>query len=199
VDRLFQICAAIGGTLIVCQFLLSLIGIGGENDHDGGGAHDGGQDAGHDHHDAHDHHSSWIFGKLTLRTIAAALAFFGLTGMAARKAELDDTFVLLLAVGAGLGAFYFVSWILHLLSRLNIDGTVRIEKSLDQSGKVHVAIPGAMAGAGKVHVEVLGRTLEYRAQTAGRPLATGTPIRVVAIISSDTVEVLPLIEREAQS
>lgn len=189
-DNVFAISAAVGATLIVCQFLLSVLGIG--SDHGDVSHSESGEPV-------DSHGSSWLFGKLTLRTIAAALAFFGLTGMAARKAELHDGEVLFLAVAAGLGAFVLVSWSLDFLTRLNFEGTVTIDQSVGLSGSVYVAIPGANHGAGKIHVRVSGRTLEYKAQTAGPGLATGTPIRVVAVVGHDIAIVEPRPEGDLSS
>lgn len=190
-DALFQGCAAIGTTVIVLQFLMSAIGLGHEHG-DGGGdgadvdqSHDGSGGGPGD-----DHASTWIFGVITVRTVAAGLAFFGLTGMAARKADVHEVGVLLLAIGAGFAAFYIVGWITRLMKMLNVDGTVNIHQALDRDAKVYVAIPGGRQGAGKILVEVLGRTLEYQATTPGDPLPAGTEVRVVDILASNLVEVV---------
>src|ERR1700731_3790824 len=94
-DTAYLICALVGGTLVICQFLLTLLGLGGH--HDAGGDHDiaghdaGGHDAaGHDtEHDHHGHSSaaSWFLSILTFRTLTAGVAFFGLTGPALTKAD----------------------------------------------------------------------------------------------------------------
>ena len=186
-DTLYYVCAAVGGTLIVCQFGLTLFGLGGHHDIAG---HDHVDVAGHGGHDtAHDHDSTWFLGILTLRTISAALAFFGLVGIIALRAELEPAVAVLLALGAGIGALFLVGWTMKLLVRLNIDGTVRIHKALGSVGTVYVSIPGGSA-QGKVHVSVLNRLIEYKA-IAKDALPTGTKIRVVAIVGSDTVEVAP--------
>ena len=75
-ETVYMVCAAVGGTLIVCQFLVTLLGMGGH--HDGGGHDGGGHDmVGHDGagHDAADHHDTehstepnWFFTLLTFRT-----------------------------------------------------------------------------------------------------------------------------------
>src|SRR5260370_39010779 len=93
-DPAYLLCALVGGTLVICQFLLTLLGLGGH--HDAGGDHDisghdaGGHDAaGHDtDHDQHVHSSaaSWFLSVLTFRTLTAGGAFFGLTRPAPSKA-----------------------------------------------------------------------------------------------------------------
>ena len=60
-------CAILGGTLLVCQFVMTLLGLGGDHDI----SHDAGHDHGHDH--SHERSSSWFVGLLTFRTIVAAL------------------------------------------------------------------------------------------------------------------------------
>ena len=193
-ETAFLVCAIVGGTLIACQFLLTLFGMGGDHDaaDHGGGDHDmGGHDAGaHDHsHGAADHGASWFFSMLTIRTVSAAAAFFGLTGLAAHKAGLDDVPTIALAIGAGGGAFFVVGWLMRFLHKLNLDGTITIDRAVGCRGSVYLSIPAAKAGLGKVHVNVVNRMLEYQALTAQDALHTGTPIVVVGIVGPDTVEV----------
>ncbi len=208
-ETLFLVCALVGATLIACQFLLGLLGLGGhEFSHDGGhdfahdaGGHDAdhgdGQDASHDQ--AHGHSSSsWIFSWLTFRTVSAALAFFGLTGLSARHAELEEGPTLLLALAAGFGALVAVGWMMRTLTRLNTDGTARIERAVGSRGTVYLSIPGPNAGPGKVHLRCQNRLLEYKA-VAAEPLATGSKIVVVRVVSGDTVEVAPVPETERLS
>lgn len=200
----FIICATVGGTLIVCQFIMTLIGLGG--DHDVGGDHDlggdvhggdvhadvGDQDVGHE---ATGHHATnLLFTIITFRTITAGLAFFGLTGWVLQDSypDMSKTWVLLGAVGAGLLAIFVVATIMRSLSKLNTDGTIRITRAVGSIGTVYLPIPGARSGAGKVHVSVQGQLKEYRAVTSHGELPTGTEIVVVKTIGSDTVEVSPV-------
>lgn len=192
-ETVYMICAAVGGTLIVCQFLMSLLGMGG--DHDAGGHDMGGHDvvAGHDvggtHEVGHGSEPAWYFSMLTFRTLTAATAFFGLAGLAASRAELEPFPALAVSFGAGMAALLVVGWIMRLLVKLNLDGTIRIERSLGARGTVYLPIPAAKAGAGKVLVSVLHRTIEYKAITSQQQLPTGAKIVVVGVVGPDTVEV----------
>jgi uncharacterized protein (DUF2126 family) len=195
----YLICAAIGGTLIVCQFVLTLFGLGSDHDmggHDGDVGHGdvGGHDSAGDHHGGNGHDSTWFMGVLTFRTLSAATAFFGLTGIIGQRAELEPFVTLLLALAAGAGALFLVSWIMRLMVRMNIDGTVRIDHAVGCRGTVYVTIPSAHEGQGKVQVSVQNRTLEYKAVTAQGPLAPGVKIVVVRVAAPDTVEVSSTIE-----
>lgn len=189
-DTVFQVCAIVGGTLIVCQFLLTLLGMGGDHDADHSGGHDvGGHDAGHHGHGGADHGSAWFFSMLTVRTLSAAAAFFGLTGMAASGAGLNETQTIALAIGAGASAFFLVGWLMRFLHKLNVDGTIHIDQAVGCRGSVYLSVPGAKAGLGKVHVNVINRTVEYQAITSQHELASGAPIIVVGVVGPDTVEV----------
>jgi membrane protein implicated in regulation of membrane protease activity len=200
-ETTYLVCAAIGGTLIVCQFLLSLLGLGGGHDMGADHVDTGGHDFAHgdhmdasghdsaDHHTDHSHESNWFLGPLTFRTIAAGIAFFGLVGVIGQHNELDEIPTVLLAVAAGVGAVFIVGYVMKFLARLNIDGTVRISKAVGCPGTVYIPIPGGR-GEGKVQVSVMSRTIEYKA-TAKEALPTGAKIVVVSIVGSDTVEVAP--------
>jgi hypothetical protein len=191
-ETMFLICAIVGGTLLVCQFALGLLGVG---HHELGGGdvhadvpHDVGhdQDAGHEHEDGH---SSWLLGVLTFRAVVAALAFFGLAGMAAHTHGLDDVQSLGVGLAAGAGAFVLVGFVMRSMSHLRAEGTLHIERAVGQSGTVYLSIPGYKAGAGKVHVKFQNRLVEYQAITALGDLPTGALVVVVSVAGPGTVEV----------
>lgn len=168
------------------------------SDHD---AEDGGDDADAHPHDVHHEHrdgghrsSTWVFGVLTFRTVMIGLTFFGLTGKAASATGLTGPQPLVIAILCGLAAMYGVYFLMRGLYKLTADGTERIERSVGEEGVVYLTIPGENQGAGKVHVPVQNRTIEYEAVTAGERLPTGTRVVVVAVVGSDRVEVEPATE-----
>ena len=57
-------------------------------------------------------------------------------------------------------------------------------------GTVYLRVPGRRGGAGKVHLNVQNRTVEYLAMTDADELPTGSRVSVVAVVSPDTVEVI---------
>jgi len=72
-ETAFFVCAIVGGTLIVCQFALTLLGFGGDSDVADHGGHD---IAGGDHDSGHGNSSTHFLGMLTFRTLSAAVAFW---------------------------------------------------------------------------------------------------------------------------
>src|ERR1022692_3118339 len=137
-ETAYLVCAIVGGTLIVCQFLLTLLGLGGHpdagGDHAVGGHETGGHDAaGHDADHDQQHHSSathWFLSVLTFRTITAGVALFGLSGLFLTKCDVEQELALVGAGAAGLAALFAVGWAMRTMSQLNIDGTVPIRKAV---------------------------------------------------------------------
>lgn len=195
----YAICAVIGGTILLVQFALTLLGLSdGGHDFDAGGhdvALDGAGDASADQAAGHDadhstHGSNWLFGVISFRTLVAALTFFGLAGLAADAGEMAQGPTFIVALIAGGAAMYGVYWLMQGLSRLRADGTVRIQTALGRTGTVYIRIPPGRAGQGKVHLNLQNQTMELQAVTTGESeLPTGATIVVTQIVGPDTVEV----------
>jgi membrane protein implicated in regulation of membrane protease activity len=209
-EPLYQLCAVVGGTIFVGQFVLSFIGLTGDHEFSGdaGGDHfDGGGDhvdsAGHDsggdgHHGSgamgHDAATWWFVGLLSFRTAIAGLTFFGLAGLAADASGVGVAGTLAIAALSGLAALYLVAWMMRSLMRLRADGTVRIENTVGQTAMVYLTIPGHRAGKGKVTVTVQNRTMEYEAETDHDALPTASRVQIVAVVGGDSVAVVPVHE-----
>jgi membrane protein implicated in regulation of membrane protease activity len=193
-QTVFLVCAIVGGTLMLCQFVLGLLGVG---HHDVGGHdlptdvdHDVGHEPGHEADHDHDHgHSTWFTGVLTVRSVVTALTFFGLAGMAATSGGLEAPPALGVAFAAGVAALAAVAWIMRSLGRLRADGTLRIDRAVGQTGTVYLSVPAGRAGAGKVHLKLQNRIVEYQAVTANEELPTGSRVVVVSVSAPGTVEV----------
>jgi len=200
---LYMLFAVIGGTVLVCQFVLTLVGIGGDSDfaddlsdvpHDVAGDAHAGQH-GDVQHDAH-HSTSWLFGIITFRTVIAAITFFGITGLGATKSDMQPFPAFLLAVGAGAAAMFGVHWIMLQLQKLQDDGTVRIGRAVGKKGVVYLSVPANKTGAGKVHLNLQNRTVEYLAMTAEERIPTGAHVVVTEVLGPDTVAVAVVRETE---
>ena len=186
-NTVYLVCAGLGVTLIVCQFLMSLLGFGG--DHHGLGDHGGLHDSGHGGHDG-SHADNWFLGLLTFKTVSTAVTFFGLGGLSAQYYELPAASVVITAVLSGLSAFYLVAMVMRGMSRLKSDGTVNLDSSVGQPGTVYLRIPGFREGSGKVTLNLQNRTVELEAVTVGPELPTGAPITVREVLEGGIVEVV---------
>lgn len=190
----YLVCAGIGATILIIQFLLSLVGfdhhgVDGADFHGDLSIDAAHMDAGHMNVDHGDMESSMFLKMLSIRALISATAFFGLGGLAALEGGLGPWLAFGIACGAGLVAMYIVAWMMRALSSLHAEGNVHVEYALGATGTVYLSIPGQKSGMGKVQVNVQNRTMEYEAVTADDALPTGAPIIVVGIINDDTVEV----------
>ncbi|MFO0820310.1 MAG: hypothetical protein U1A77_20355 [Pirellulales bacterium] len=204
----FLICAVVGGSVLLCQVVLSMVGLGGhEVDISHGDVTDIHLDVPGDHgldvhggtgveegHDAGGHHgSTWLFGVISLRTMVAACTFFGLTGLTSMSAELPMGTTLFIAISSGLIAMFVVHGVMRMFFKLSEDGTVRLTRAIGREGKVYIPVPAGNSGRGKVQLKVQDRLVEYAAFTrAEKSLGTGARVLVVAIHGGDTLEVRPL-------
>jgi len=186
---LYSICAILGCSVLLCQFVLSITGLVEADDL----SDDTGYDASHVDHGDSGHHAShgshWFFGVVSFRTMTAALAFFGLMGLALGSNGVDSVPTLAAALVAGLGAMYLVHWMMKSLALLKADGTVRIEKAVGATGTVYIRIPGHRSGAGKVQLTLQSKIIELDALTERDTLPTGAKVVVTRIVGSDAVEV----------
>lgn len=211
-STIFLFFAVVGGTVLVFQFVLTLIGLGTDGDVPDDlpddvpqdMPHDMSVEAGHDvhaghdgHHASHAHDSSWLFGIISFRTLVAAGAFFGLGGLAASSANWSWLLQLGTASVCGAVAMFAVHGLMKMLNKLGDDATVRIHKALGQEATVYVPIAARKERAGKVQIKMANRIMEYEAITEGEKLATGSRVRVVAI-RGNMLEVEPVAQPAGQ-
>ena len=83
------------------------------------------------------------------------------------------------------GVMYLFKW----LASMQQSGNINLQKAAAGSeGTVYLTIPAARAGKGKVQIAISGAVREYDAVYEGESaLKTGTPIRVVDVIDSNTL------------
>jgi len=209
---IFLVAAVIGGTVLVCQFVMTLFGMGDDGsdladaggDADFGGEFDGDVGAAGEHQtsiataaDAEFQHidTSWLFGVLSFRTLVAAAAFFGIAGMAATSAGMTQSTSLVVATLVGLAAMYGMYWLMQGISRLTSSGNQRIRNAVGLKARVYIPIPAAHGGAGKVQLSMQNRIVEYQAVTEdAEQLKTGEEVVVVGVAGSDLVRVRRAVE-----
>jgi hypothetical protein len=160
---------AIGAVLLVLQLAL---GLAGAADH---GALD------------HDVHGADGLHLLSVRALSAAAAFFGVTGLGLMQLGLPGVLAAPVALVAGVGAAVGMAAALRAMKRLEQDRSFDLHTAIGLPATVSLGIPGAHAGAGKVHLVAHNRFQEVDAVTAGEPLPSGTPVHVVDVLSPDTV------------
>jgi hypothetical protein len=200
-ELLFLFCAIVGGMVLLFQFATTLLGMGAhELGLDGMDAAHAGDAAGAaDAIDAHsvdgghhlvEHDTSALFKLITFRSLVAAVAFFGMAGMASLRGGLDPFTSLGIAMLSGAAALYLVGWLFQSMHKLSEDGSLRIEHAVGLSGTVYIPIPPSKSGAGKIQLKLQNRIVELRAMTSEPDrLLTGASVVVVDVLNANTVEV----------
>ena len=169
---LFLACAALGACVLIVQIIMGAFGL--------------------DHLPDVETEIGEGLELLSVRAIAAGVAFFGLAGLGALGVGLGGALAVVLALAAGLVALGATAYLTRQVLALESDGTLRIEGAVGSPATVYLPVPAADAGAGKVQLALQGRTVELLAVTREKqPLPRGTQVIVVSIVDSDTVEVLP--------
>lgn len=203
-ETVYFYSAAIGGVLVVLQTITSIVGLGG-SEFDGLDAVDMDVDVDVDFDVDMDTEvdvsggtdgigDGWFVGMLSTRAILAALAVFGLMGLALQK-QFAPFQTMLAAMAGAFATMYAVGFVIRSMHKLVSDGTVRIEDALGQPGTVYLSLEANRGSVGKVTVRVGERTMEYPAVTSGEKLTTGTPVIVVKVLG-DTLEVAHVRETE---
>jgi len=207
-QMLFLAAAIFGGTILVCQFAMLLLGLGGgegvdhldapvDGDFSGDlSGHSGDVvDDGSAGDVSHHHNATSLFRLLSFKAVVAALAFFGLGGLTAQSADWPPAQTLVIALVCGGAALVGMHKLLRLMSKLNADGSLRLERAVGKPGTVYLAIPVRGKGAGKIHLKLQNRLVELEAVNAtAERIAAGATIVVVGLAGADAVEVEPLHE-----
>ena len=181
-STVFLYCAAIGGTLLVLQFLMLLLGAGGDHDT---GSHPAGStgDVGHD--------QSAFLKLFSVQTISTFGTFFGLVGLATDGLAWSPLAVAGAASLAGVAALWCVARLMRGLSALQSQGNVDLQNAVGHNANVYLRVPPAGQGHGRVMVQVQGRTVECTAVSRGLEIPTGSEVRVVQRLDDDILVVEP--------
>jgi len=126
---------------------------------------------------------------LTFRNFVNFLLGFGWSVILLQDSITSVPVLIIVAVLIGVALVAAVMYMFQWLSSMQQSGNIDVEKSAKGcEGKVYLTIPAARGGEGKVQISISGAVREYNAVTeSDAVLKTGTPIRVVDVISSDTV------------
>jgi membrane protein implicated in regulation of membrane protease activity len=186
VEKIFFICAVLGGVMFILRLLLSLFG-GDHHDADMGGDVHGGFDV-HDVQDVH-HDSDASFKILSLQGLTAFFMMFGLVGLAlSRQSGWATMWATIGAFTGGLAAMWIMAKIFKGMTKLQSDGTMDIQNAVGQEGTVYLTIPAE--GEGKIQVTVQGSLRELTAVSKYKTeIKTGERIVVDSVTGANLLVV----------
>jgi membrane protein implicated in regulation of membrane protease activity len=196
-ESLFLYAAVGGGVVLLTQLVMMVFGGDDGGFDDGAGIDHSGIDHSGNHHSVDggvtDASGFWFFEIISLRTLAAAVTFFGLVGGAVNATGAPMGVSIALAALAGYGAMYAVYWAFKQIFRLETQGNEDVYNAIGKTAEVYIPIAESNRQAGKVQLTMQGRTVEYQALTdSDHPLATGAKVMVMDVVSNDTLKVAPL-------
>lgn len=173
-DTIFLVSAILGGGLFLIQLFFQFFGAD----------LDGASDA-----FSGDASADVAFKVLSFQGLSAFFMMFGLTGLMFLREFALSAFVSLVgASAAGVGTAFIIQAIFRFFLGLQSSGTIDIHRAVGATGTVYLSIDKHKPG--KVTVVVDNRQLIRNAIVEGREfLETGTPIRVVQVLSDGTLVV----------
>ena len=172
-SNLFLGCAIVGGGLFLLRSILLLIGLGGDDHHDGVGG-----DASGDVSDGDTPVDT--FKLVTLHGLTAFGLMFGLVGYLMLRNNPEGVWLaVVLAILAGLLTMVIIAKIFQSSRKLQSDGTIYPRDIVGLEGTVYLVIrPG---GIGKVQVTVRNalKVFDARAKDPAIEIPTGQRVKVV--------------------
>lgn len=127
-------------------------------------------------------------GLLTFRNFVNFLLGFGWSAILLRENISSTPLLIVISIIIGVILVTLVMLLFKWLSGMQEAGNINVFKSaVGCEGKVYLTIPGERSGSGKVQITINGAVREYEAVTDGPKLATGAAVKVVEVISTDTM------------
>jgi hypothetical protein len=176
-DTILQVfwgCAIAGSLVFVIQTVLALIGL----DHA-----DMSVDV--DVSDTLD-----LGGGLSLFSIRNLVNFilgFGWAGVSFYEAIENKFLLLLVSVAVGVLFVYLFFWIYKQTKKFEANGAFQIKDCEGKIANVYLRIPANKSGRGKVQISVNGSVHELDAMTSGEAIPTGKSVKIVEVVSNDTL------------
>ena len=125
---------------------------------------------------------------LTFRNMVNFFLGFGWTSVLLHEKIGSTSLLMIVSIIVGIALVFLVMYIFKWLASMQQSGNINVYKAaVDCQGKVYLTIPGERSGTGKVQITINNSVREYAALTDGPELKTGTDIKVVDVVSSDTL------------
>ena len=124
----------------------------------------------------------------TFRNLVNFCLGFGWSAILLQERIQSVPWLIIVSVLVGVALVALVMYLFKWLSSMQQTGTIDVYKAaVGCQGKVYLTIPGERAGEGKVQITINNAVREYAALTDSDTLKTGTPIRVVEVLSPSTL------------
>lgn len=169
--------------IFVIQSIMTFVGLGG-----GDGGFDG--DFSTDFNDLSTLDADPGMNLYTFRNLVNFLLGFGWTAILLRDRIASLAWLMVLSVLVGIALVAVVMYLFKWLNGMQQSGNIDVFRSaVGCQGRVYLTIPAERQGEGQVQITISGSVREYNAVTDGDEIKTGTPIKVVEALNSNTLVV----------
>jgi len=127
------------------------------------------------------------FRVFSIRSIIAFFTFFSWGGILILNAGLSIYLAILVGLGFGVTAMFFVAWVLFKVANMTEIGTEDLSLAIGQSGEVYIPIPRERTGKGRVQIIISQGIKELEAITDDTRIATGEKVIVIDILPDNTL------------
>ncbi len=118
----------------------------------------------------------------TVRGIIAFFVVFGWVGIVMNGAGAQLFLTIPVAAACGFAMMVLIAFMLRAVMKLRSDGNADNRNAIGTAGKVHLTVPPARSGEGKVHIMLQGSYVERSAVTdSEEALPTGSEVVVVGV------------------
>lgn len=124
----------------------------------------------------------------TFRNLVNFLLGFGWSMILLQDSIASKGLLIIISLLVGLALVTMVMYLFKWLSGMQQSGNIDVYKSaVGCQGKVYLTIPGERSGEGKVQITINNAVREYSALTDSDTLKTGTPVKVIEVLSPSTL------------
>ena len=189
-NQAFYVLAAFFSAFFVWQLLAALFGLGGSDAGIDGDADLG--DAGPELNDGPGDGTVAAFRLLSIRSLIAFGMLFGWAGALYLERGLDVRTAVFYAFVWGSAGMGVVAYFFHNVRKLTETGNANLDTCVGTSGEVYLDIP--QCGNGQVRVMESGAVAYVSARGKnGMSISAKTPVRVLRVVDTTTLEVEPLL------
>ncbi len=129
------------------------------------------------------------FRIFSIRSIIAFFTFFSWGGILILNAGMSIYLAVLVGLGFGLTAMFFVAWVLFKVANLTEVGTEDLSLAIGQTGEVYIPIPRERTGKGRIQIIISQGIKELDAITDDTRIATGEKVTVLDILPDNVLVV----------
>ncbi len=179
--------------VFVIQTVMTFLGAAGDGDFDINSDFDADapgdlSDAGADPAAGESAHAGSGMNLLTFRNFINFLIGFGWTAILLQDSIPSVPLRTLIAIAVGVALVVLVMLLFKWLTGMQESGNIDVYKSaVGCEGTVYLTVPGERSGEGKIQITINNAVREYAAVTDGPTLKTGARIRVVEVVSANTL------------